>query len=267
MKFCPECGKQLEGSAGFCGACGKKLPKDSPATTSPVDAAGTSVASAAVLAQTKLDEGVAQPMRKLSSFSIVVKVACILILVAGFLPFFSVSCSGDSFGEIPELDFSSSGYSLASGAVVDNAVDAVLDALVADAVRHSQGGFGGGNPIIPTRAEIMEPLEPFSLSDPILITAFVGVLLLLIVSFISSRLELCLGLIVPTFMIAVLVYYAAIILVANSTISTMRDLDPFLFGQIEVSVSIGIGLYLALLTSATLLIAASVELLRRLRGN
>lgn len=25
MKFCPECGKQLEGSAGFCGGCGSKL--------------------------------------------------------------------------------------------------------------------------------------------------------------------------------------------------------------------------------------------------
>ena len=25
MKFCPECGKQLEGSAGFCGKCGTPL--------------------------------------------------------------------------------------------------------------------------------------------------------------------------------------------------------------------------------------------------
>ena len=25
MKFCPECGKQLEGSAGFCGGCGNKI--------------------------------------------------------------------------------------------------------------------------------------------------------------------------------------------------------------------------------------------------
>ena len=35
MKFCPECGNQLEGSAGFCGGCGNKIQTAAETSTQP----------------------------------------------------------------------------------------------------------------------------------------------------------------------------------------------------------------------------------------
>ncbi|MCL2402803.1 MAG: hypothetical protein FWC86_01000 [Coriobacteriia bacterium] len=172
-------------------------------------------------------------------FSTIVKALCLLVLLAGFLPFATVSCG-------PVFQESISGYALAFGSAEERVAEM------------SQGNMGLGMGMGPGQLAALNMLAG---SNVLLIIAFAGTALLLIVSFGlgRSRFELALALIVPAFSLAVYLHWLGLF-------SAFTDMFARAAEQGESMMMAGpdTGLYAVIAFSVLLLLAALFEAIGKL---
>ncbi|MCL2437498.1 MAG: hypothetical protein FWE26_00415 [Coriobacteriia bacterium] len=172
-------------------------------------------------------------------FSTFVKAFCMLVLLAGFLPFATVSCG-------PVFQESINGYQLAFGAAESRAAEI------------SQGNMGLGMGMGPGQLAALNMLAG---SNVLLIVAFAGTALLLITSFglSRSRVELALALIVPAFSLAVYVHWLGLF----SAFTDMFDRASEQGGGM-MAAGPDIGLYAVIAFSALLLLIGTLEALGKM---
>ncbi|MCL2680473.1 MAG: hypothetical protein FWF11_03230 [Coriobacteriia bacterium] len=173
------------------------------------------------------------------TFSTIVKVACVLILLAGFLPFATVSCAGETV-------FSVSGYQLATGAFEDEAAEM------------SAGNMGVG---MGMGAGQLAALNLLAGVNALLVIAFVGTAFLLFVSLVvpRSKLELMLSLVVTAFSAAAYAQWMVIF----SAFAHMFD-RAGMGGGPPMNAGPAVGLYLVLALTVLLLLVAAAESLQLL---
>ena len=175
------------------------------------------------------------------TFSTVVKAACILLILAGFLPFATISCAGETV-------LSVSGYDLAFGAYAEEAAE-----------MSGGGNMGLGMGMGEGQLAALNLLAGVNI---LLIIAFSGTGLLLFVSiaFGRSRLELMLSLMVAAFSVAAYAQW----LVIFSAFARMFDRAMGSGGGPPMSAGPGIGLYTVMAFCLLLLLAACLEMLGKL---
>ena len=167
-------------------------------------------------------------------FSTIVKALCILILLAGFLPFATVSCG-------PMISYSVTGYDLAFGRAAD------------DAAELSQGNMGLG---MGMGAGQLAALNMLAGVNILLAAAFVGTALLLVLSLVLGRtkLELAFSLIVAAFSLAAYLQWLGIFSAFTDMFARAAEI-----GGEMISAGPDIGLYAVIAFSVLLLIAAFAE--------
>lgn len=102
MKFCPECGKPIEHNAVFCGGCGKALPEEvlsagqptQPVQPNPVLPPPYTTSTAPAQAQVSAANVV----------SVVIRVIAVVVLLCVFMPFATISCSGQELVTVSGIE-------------------------------------------------------------------------------------------------------------------------------------------------------------------
>jgi len=187
----------------------------------------------------------AKPKSKLAQktqspiFSTMVKALCLLILLAAFLPFGTVSCG-------PMLQMSVSGYDLALGRAAGQA----------EAFTDGGGGLGMG-----MGAGQLAALNMLAGVNVLLLIAFIGTALLFVLSIGlgRTRLELTFGLIVAAFSLAAYLQWLGIFSAFTGMFETAAER-----GGNMMSAGPDIGLYAVIAFSSLLLIAAGLEAIGKL---
>jgi len=167
-------------------------------------------------------------------FSTIVKALCLLILLAGFLPFATVSCG-------PMVSYSVTGYDLAFGGAAD------------DAAEISQGNMGLGMGMGAGQLAALNMLAGVNL---LLVAAFAGAALLLVLSLVLGRtkLELMFSLVVAAFSLAAYLQWLGIFSAFTDMFARASEI-----GGEMISAGPDIGLYAAIVFSSLLLIVAALE--------
>ena len=172
-------------------------------------------------------------------FSTIVKAMCLLVLLAGFLPFATVSCG-------PMVSYSVTGYDLAFGGAAD------------DAAEISQGNMGLGMGMGAGQLAALNMLAGVNL---LLVAAFVGTALLLTLSLVLGRtkLELMFSLVVAAFSLAAYLQWLGIFSAFTDMFARAQEL-----GGEAISAGPDIGLYAVIVFSSLLLLAAALESIGKL---
>jgi hypothetical protein len=172
-------------------------------------------------------------------FSTIVKAACLLILLAGFLPFATISCG-------PIFQESINGYNLALGSAADRAAEL------------SQGNMGLG---MGMGAGQLAALNMLAGGNFLLAAAFAGTALLLLISFVLSRtrVELALALVAPAFSLAIYLQWLGIFSAFTDMFNAASER-----GGAPMSAGPDIGLYAVIGLSLLLLLVAILEACRAL---
>ena len=167
-------------------------------------------------------------------FSTIVKALCLLILLAGFLPFATVSCG-------PMVSYSVTGYDLAFGGAAD------------DAAEISQGNMGLGMGMGAGQLAALNMLAGVNL---LLVAAFVGAALLLVLSLVlgCTKLELMFSLVVAAFSLAAYLQWLGIFSAFTDMFARASEI-----GGEMISAGPDIGLYAVIVFSSLLLIVAALE--------
>jgi hypothetical protein len=167
-------------------------------------------------------------------FSTIVKALCLLVLLAGFLPFATVSCG-------PMVSVSVSGYDLAFGGASD------------DAAELSQGNMGLGMGMGAGQLAALNMLAGVNL---LLVAAFAGTALLLVLSFVLGRtkLELMLSLVVAAFSLAAYLQWLGIFSAFTDMFARASEM-----GGEMMSAGPDIGLYAVIAFTSLLLLTAGLE--------
>ena len=172
-------------------------------------------------------------------FSTIVKALCLLILLAFFLPFATVSCG-------PMVSYSVTGYDLAFGGAAYAAAEL------------SQGNMGLGMGMGAGQLAALNMLAGVNL---LLVAAFVGTALLLTLSLTLGRtkLELMFSLVVAAFSLAAYLQWLGIFSAFTDMFARAQEL-----GGEAISAGPDIGLYAVITFSSLLLLAAALESIGRL---
>ncbi|MCL2526280.1 MAG: hypothetical protein FWE46_04425 [Coriobacteriia bacterium] len=174
-----------------------------------------------------------------ANFSTIVKALCLLIVLAAFLPFGTVSCG-------PMVNVSVSGYDLALG----NAAE--------DAAALSQGNMGMG---MGMGAGQLAALNMMAGVNLLLLIAFVGTALLFVLSLFMgrTRAELAFALIISAFSLATYLQWLGIFSAFTGMFARASEM-----GGEMISAGPDLGLYAVVAFSTLLLIAALLEAVGKL---
>lgn len=183
--------------------------------------------------KTKLGEKTQSPI-----FSTIVKALCLLILLAAFLPFGTVSCG-------PMMQVSVSGYDLALG-------NAASDAEAFADIGQLGMGMGAGQ---------LAALNMLAGVNLLLLAAFVGTAMLFVLSLGlgRTRLEMTFALMVAAFSLAAYLQWLGIFSAFTGMFDTAAER-----GGAMMSAGPDIGLYAVIVFSSLLLVAAGLEAIGKL---
>jgi len=170
------------------------------------------------------------------TFSTLVKALCILLLLAAFLPFGTISCAGQTQ--------SVNGYQLAFGGAQEQV----------DQFTQSGASLGMG-----MGAGQLAALNLLAGTNSLLVVAFVGTALLLLVSLVmgQTRLEIAFAIALSTFSIAAFLQWLALF-------SAFTGMFEHAQGTIPMSAGPDIGLYLVILLAIALLVFSLLQAVGKL---